>query len=63
MMQAYHGQHFPGQARLKRKREFGRVMYRQQKAAGKFVVVLLAPRQKRGPQRSRLGLVCGVSGA
>ena len=59
-MQAYQGEEFPAQARLKRKREFGKVMYRQQKAVGKHMVVLVAPRPKRGPKRSRLGIVCGV---
>jgi ribonuclease P protein component len=38
-------------------RDYGRVFYRQQKAAGRWLVVLVSPRPKRGPRRSRLGIM------
>ena len=43
--------------RLHNGREYGRVFYRQQKAAGRDVVVLVAPRPKRAPRRGRLGIM------
>jgi ribonuclease P protein component len=36
-------------------RDFGRIMHRQQKAAGRHVVVLVLPRPRRLDPRARLG--------
>lgn len=53
-------QSFPATARLHDRRDYGRVFHRQQKAAGRHAVLLVAPRPKRGPQRSRLGVMVSL---
>lgn len=50
-------QSFPPAQRFHTGRDFGRVFHRQQKAAGRWIVVLVSPRPKRGPRRSRLGVM------
>ncbi len=46
--------------RLHSNRDYGRAFHRQQKAAGRFVVVLLMPRPRKGPQAGRLGVMIGA---
>lgn len=53
-------QSFPPEARLHDRRDYGRVFYRQQKAAGPHAVVLVAPRPRRGPRRARLGIMVSL---
>ncbi len=48
---------FPPGARLHDNRDYSRVMHRQQKAAGRHVVVLLRPRDRREPDRPRVGIM------
>lgn len=45
----------PPRARLHSNRDFSRVMHRQQKAAGRHVVVLVLPRPRKLDPRARLG--------
>jgi ribonuclease P protein component len=56
-------QHFPPDARLHHKREYSRLFYRQQKAAGRNIVILLGPRHHRRDgtaSRGRLGIQVSV---
>ena len=50
-------QTFPPYARLHTGRDYGRVFHRQQKAAGRFLVVLVSPRSKKAGRRGRLGVM------
>lgn len=50
-------QAFPPDRRLHSNRDYGRVFHRQQKAAGRHVVVLLHPRHRRAPPQARLGVM------
>ena len=50
-------QSFPPTQRLHTRGDYGRVFYRQQKAAGRHLVVLLSPRHKKAPQAARLGIM------
>lgn len=51
---------FPARRRLRSNRDYARVMNRQQKAAGRHVVVLALPRPRHLDQRSRLGIMVAV---
>lgn len=53
-------QRLPARQRFHDGRDYGRVFHRQQKAGGRWTVVLLAPRGKRGPRSARLGIMVGV---
>ena len=46
--------------RLHSNRDYGRVFHRQQKAAGRYTVVLLSPRGRKGSQLARLGIMIGA---
>jgi ribonuclease P protein component len=46
--------------RLHSNRDYGRVFHRQQKAAGRHVVVLVMPRPRKGAQEGRLGVMIGA---
>ena len=48
---------FGPEHRFHDRRDYGRVFYRQQKAAGKYLVVLVLPRPDWAPKRSRLGIM------
>jgi ribonuclease P protein component len=48
---------FPPAARLHTGRDYGRVFYQQQKAGGRWAVLLLAPRSRKGARRARLGIM------
>jgi len=52
-------QRFPPESRLHNRRDYGRVFHRQQKAAGRDAVVLVAPRPRRGQGATgpRLGVM------
>lgn len=51
------GERFGPDRRFHHGRDYGRAFHRQQKAAGRDVVVLVSPRPKRGPRRARLGVM------
>ena len=55
--QVPHGLGFPPSVRLHSNRDYGRVFHRQQKAAGRWIVVLLMPRHKKAPPEARLGVM------
>ena len=46
--------------RLHSNRDYGRAFHRQQKAAGRYTVVLLMPRARKGPQAGRIGVMIGA---
>ena len=48
---------FPPSRRLHTRGDYGRVFHRQQKAVGKYLVLLCAPRRKKAPSESRLGIM------
>lgn len=48
---------FGPEHRLHSNRDYGRVFHRQQKAGGKYVVVLVNPRSRRSGGRPRLGVM------
>ena len=51
---------FPPAHRLHSNRDYGRIFHRQQKAAGRFTVVLVMPRHRKQPQAARLGIMVGA---
>jgi ribonuclease P protein component len=51
---------FPPTHRLHSNRDYGRIFHRQQKAAGRFTVVLVMPRHRKQPQAARLGIMVGA---
>ncbi len=53
-----HGLTFPPAMRFHHGRDYGRLFHRQQKAAGRWVVVLVAP--SRGDALPRLGIMISV---
>jgi ribonuclease P protein component len=46
--------------RLHSNRDYGRIFHRQQKAAGRFTVVLVMPRHRKQPQAARIGIMVGA---
>ncbi len=54
---AHRDQTMPPDARLHSNRDYSRVFHRQQKAAGRWVVVLVTPRSRKGSQLARLGVM------
>lgn len=59
---ARHGQSFPPAMRFHHGRDYGRLFHRQQKAAGRWVVVLVAPSRKQ-PALPRLGVMISTKAA
>jgi ribonuclease P protein component len=59
---ARHGQSFPPAMRFHHGGDYGRLFHRQQKAAGRWVVVLVAP-SRRQPALPRLGVMISTKAA
>jgi ribonuclease P protein component len=60
---AYMDAHFGPEHRLHNNRDYGRIFNRNQKAAGKHVVLLLRPRDKREANDARLGVMISTKTA